>query len=102
MPRSDDYAIVIGLSAYPKLGDPPGANNLQGPENDADAVYEWLTNPSEGGLPAGNVKLVCSRDYQGPPNGAPSPDALNEVFLWLNNIAEQKEKENGTRSVGRR
>jgi hypothetical protein len=101
MLQADHYAIVIGLSAYPKLGDPPGAN-LKGPENDADAVYGWLTNPAEGGLPAGNVKLVCSRDYQASPNGAPGPDALNEVFLWLDNIAEQKEKENGTRSVGRR
>jgi hypothetical protein len=80
MSRSDHYAIVIGLSAYPKLGDPPGAN-LKGPENDADAVYEWLTNPEEGGLPAENVKRVCSRDYQASPNGAPGPDALNEVFL---------------------
>ena len=101
MPRSDHYAIVIGLSAYPKLGDPPGAN-LKGPENDADAVYQWLTNPAEGGLPAENVKRVCSRDYQAPPNGAPGPDALNEVFGWLDNIAAQKQEENGTRSVGRR
>jgi len=101
MAQSDHYAIVIGLCAYPKLGDPPGAN-LKGPENDADAVYKWLTNPAEGGLPTDNVKLVCSRDYQAPPNGAPGPDALNDVFHWLNDIAQKKEEENGTRSVGRR
>jgi hypothetical protein len=101
MPRSDHYAIVIGLSAYPKLGDPPGAN-LKGPENDADAVYKWLTNPEEGGLPAENVKVVCSRDYQAPPNSAPGPDALNEVFWWLDNIAQKKEEEHGARSVGQR
>ena len=46
----DHYAIVIGLSAYPRLGDPPGAN-LLGPENDAAAVLAWLTDPHGGGLP---------------------------------------------------
>ena len=55
------YAVVIGLSAYPKLGSPPA--NLRGPENDATLVANWLKDPAGGGLPPENVKLIRSQDF---------------------------------------
>ena len=39
---NDDWAVVVGVRLYPDLGD------LDGPENDAQAFYDWLVAP-EGG-----------------------------------------------------
>ena len=50
----DHYAVVIGISSYPKLGDPPPAD-LRGPGVDADSVVTWLTGPfrsAGGGSPS--------------------------------------------------
>ena len=97
----DHYAILIGLKTYSRLGDPPGAN-LLGPENDANAVYAWLTAPDEGGLPKENVKLLRSSDFPAPPDGRPTGEMLNEAFRWLDGLARAREKRNERRSVGRR
>lgn len=97
----DHYAIVIGLSRYPNLGDPPPAD-LQGPENDADAVYDWLSDPQGGGLPGENVKRIRSRDHNAPPNAAPTRDALEQAFLWLDGLAKAREAKGIGRTVGRR
>ena len=51
----NDYAVVVGISRYPELG------NLQGPENDARAVAAWLRRPEAeggGGVPADDAHLA--------------------------------------------
>ena len=96
-PQSDHYGIVIGLSAYPSLGDPPGTN-LQGPENDAELIYNWLTAQDGAGLPADNVKMVLSRNYTAPPNSRPFSEELDDdVFRWVNG-----KKAGNTPKIGRR
>src|SRR5258707_9456291 len=84
--NTDHFAIVIGLSSYPNLGEPP-PDNLQGPENDADAVVAWLTDAKGGGLPSGNIWMIRSRDLRSPPNAAPTRDQLEAAFLWLDKLA---------------
>jgi hypothetical protein len=95
--KNDHFAIVIGLSSYPTLGDPPPAD-LQGPENDADVIEGWLADPNGGGLPAQNIKKIRSRDVQSPPDAAPTPNDLEKAFLWLDQLAAM----NRPRKVGTR
>jgi hypothetical protein len=98
--RSEHYAIVIGLSSYEKLGDPP-PQNLQGAENDADDIYDWLTDPNRGGLPTANVRRIRSKDWQSPPPG-PTRDRIAEEFLWLDQLAGQNRAAGKGRTVGTR
>jgi Caspase domain len=97
----DHFAIVIGLSSYPNLGDPP-PDNLQGPENDADAVVAWLTDAKGGGLPSGNIWMIRSRDLRSPPNAAPTRDQLEAAFLWLDKLAADNQGAGKGRKVGTR
>jgi len=81
----DHYAVVIGISSYPKLGDPPPAD-LKGPGVDADSVVTWLTGP--GGVPPKNISLIRSSDCNSPPDAAPTRDDIHEkTFLWLDKLA---------------
>jgi hypothetical protein len=50
----EDYAIVVGINAYPRL------RPLKGALKDATKFAEWLKNPSGGALPERNVELVIS------------------------------------------
>jgi hypothetical protein len=86
----DHYAIVIGLSQYLALGEPPPAN-LRGPENDAKAIHAWLIDPAGGALPEKNVLCKVSSDWNAPPKAAPRRDDLAELFLWLEDLAEKND-----------
>jgi hypothetical protein len=100
--QPDHYAIVIGLSSYPTLGDPPPAD-LKGPERDADAVVAWLTDPKGGGLPPENVKLIRSSDFHSPPEPAPIGDQIAKAtFIWLDSIAKKNQQAGNGRRVGAR
>ncbi len=98
----DDYAIVIGLSSYPVLGDPPA--HLNGPENDANAIVEWLTRakPSGGGLDSSRIRLIRSSDSKSPPEAAPTRDELEKAFLWLDGLAKANQEKGHGRAVGKR
>lgn len=94
--NDEHYAIVIGLSNYPKFTDPPA--NLRGPVNDEEAVRSWLTGV--GGLRADHVWSRAS-----PPDPtAPEPtrDQLEEAFDWLEDFATRNENSGRGRRVGRR
>lgn len=51
-----DYAVVVGISRYPALGD------LSGPVIDATNFRDWLTADDGGQVPPANVKLILSPD----------------------------------------
>ncbi|MDR6305798.1 hypothetical protein GGQ85_003523 [Nitrobacter vulgaris] len=99
--KTDHFAIVIGLSSYPNLGDPP-PDNLQGPENDADAIAAWLTDLKGGGVPSGNIRIIRSRDLQSPPKAEPTRDQLETAFLWLDKLAADNQSAGKGRKVGAR
>jgi hypothetical protein len=64
--HDDDWAIVVGLDAYPALG------ALQGAEADAREFLAWVTDPAGGGVPAARCRLIVSSQF-----APPAPDALN-------------------------
>jgi uncharacterized caspase-like protein len=63
-----DRAVVIGIRRYPDATVDPSKwiTTLEGPDNDADAVAEWLRRPDGGGLPKDNVTVVRSANYPDP------------------------------------
>ena len=55
----NDYAIVVGINDYPH----PTLPNLEGPENDANAFYEWLHSADGGDVPSENIELILSSKF---------------------------------------
>ena len=49
MPKTDHFAVVVGIGLYPGVGD------LEGPVYDASDFVEWLKSPTGGDLPTGNI-----------------------------------------------
>jgi len=103
--NSNDYAVVVGLSKYYELADPPP--HLKGPENDERLITKWLTDPAGGGLPPGNVQSLTSSVTQYPPIPAgtvvqPDRGYIDLLFRNLNRIAIENQKARKGRRVGRR
>lgn len=81
-----DRAVVIGIRRYSDAT-PDGSSwvtNLNGPDNDADAVTEWLRQPDGGGLPAANINTVRSADLPDPfpdkDSAGPQQRAVERAF----------------------
>jgi hypothetical protein len=86
-PTTEDHAIVIGIRRY---GDVAAGwvTNLQGPDNDAAAVADWLRSPTGGRLPAANVRVVRSADVPDP-FGASGPEPHQRALIEaLDEIAQ--------------
>src|SRR5690242_5519878 len=99
----NDWAIVVGISRYPGFADPPyKLKALNGPDNDADAICEWLTDDNGGGLQKTHVQCTWSRDFPDPfPNQAawgPQEQAIRNLFA---NLKRQPQTFEG-RYIGRR
>lgn len=91
------YAIIIGLSNYPKF-DPPA--NLLGPVNDAAAVRHWLR--ARGGVPEDNIWFRVSSSTR-PRSARPTRRQLEDALIWLDRIAQKNDaRSGGERAVGRR
>ena len=87
--NATDRAVVIGIRRYADAGDASGwISNLNGPDNDADAIAAWLRQPQGGGLPPENVRVVRSADLPDPfPNDRVGPQQ-QAVENELNALAE--------------
>jgi len=80
---ADDHAIVIGISRYPHLED------LGGPENDAQAVIDWLKDPQGGGVPEKQIHRVTSACFQ---DGArPGSDDVYNAFDPVIKLSEHSD-----------
>lgn len=89
-----DYAIVVGLTKYPELG------NLDGPENDAKAFAVWLKQKNGGNVPRNRVKLILSSSYKLANERSlakPTVDLVRREFEKLIELGQQ-----GNGRVGRR
>jgi hypothetical protein len=101
--NSQDHAIVVGIGRYPRFAEhaPPAPQDLQGPENDAEAIHAWLTNPAGGDLDAANARLIRSSDF---PDPFPSPDAAQpaerEIVEALTALKTRPRRADG--KIGRR
>lgn len=62
---ANDYAVVVGITNYPSLGD------LVGPENDACLIKDWLVDPQGGCLPEENIALIISSLFFNPAESNP-------------------------------
>jgi uncharacterized caspase-like protein len=104
--NAEDYAIVVGIGSYPGFGrtetDP---RDLQGPDNDAQAVYDWIVSPSGGDVPPANVTLVRSGAFPPPPdviNARPAKQQITDAFERLDTLAQQHDQAGQGLRVGRR
>jgi hypothetical protein len=87
--NSHDQALVIGIQRY-RDGTDRWLPDLQGPDNDAAAVAEWLKKPDGGGLPEKNVRVVRSADMPDPfPNQGsvgPAQQAVRKELLKISQL----------------
>lgn len=80
--NNQDYAIVVGINYYPKLG------SLEGAEYDADQFAAWLADPNGGALPDQNIRRVRTCDFHPPPpatdfDAKPNVDSFQQQLLAL-------------------
>ncbi len=80
-----DFAVVVGVARYPKLSAEGVAVDLDGPDNDALAVRDWLVDPDGGRLLPANVRLIRSADYDpvDPHNPQPAKKRIEDELKWV-------------------
>jgi uncharacterized caspase-like protein len=85
-----DHALVIGIRRYADAADPSAwIGNLNGPDNDAAAVADWLQDPTGGDLPPANVRVIRSADLPDPfPDENSVGPQQSAVERALNDLAE--------------
>lgn len=71
--NNTDFAVVIGVSHY------KGLSKLQGPDDDAQKFYQWLTNETEGSIPAENCHLILSKEDP----LSPIQDSIDTAFAII-------------------
>ncbi len=86
-----DFAVVVGISRYPAIGD------LAGPVNDARRFEEWLVN--RGGVPKGHIETITTPQDAGKMTKATATPMRDQIISALDSIM-QNEDERG--KVGRR
>lgn len=99
-----DYALVIGIRRYADAGDPSGwIGDLNGSDNDAEYMADWLRDPSGGDLPDTNIRTVRSADFPDPftddRSVGPQQRAIEEA---LNDLAELPATAHNGQYAGRR
>jgi len=95
----EDWAVVIGVCKY------PGLTDLDGPENDAKAVHQWLISPTGGAVPAKQVALILSSQF--PPvatatRAEPTTLRVQQAFEDLQDLAEANRQAGKGQRVGKR
>ncbi|HQR70915.1 MAG TPA: hypothetical protein PLE54_09960 [Burkholderiaceae bacterium] len=94
----EDYALLIGIGSYPKLGEGGTPANLRSPANDVASVKAWLVDPNGGNVPEDHVTAIVSPDGAETPTG----DQLEAELLKFMPIAEFNKSQQRGFTVGRR
>jgi hypothetical protein len=97
-PNPHDHAVVIAVRRYADVA-AGWVTQLEGPDNDAAAVADWLTDPQGGGLDPGNVTRVVASGAD--PSGRPAPDQRG-VIEALDRIAQLPKDAYDGQYAGRR
>jgi hypothetical protein len=95
----DDWAIVVGIKLY------PGLTNLDGPENDAKAFYDWVVSPMGGDVPKEKVALILSSEFPAaavPSQAEPTAARVQQAFDDLQDVADANQAAGNGLRVGRR
>jgi uncharacterized caspase-like protein len=86
-----DRALVVGITRYPGIG------NLDGPENDANDFFDWVTRTDGGGVDPKNALRIRSSDFLPPPpdarNERPAQEQINDFFTDVDDIATANNNE---------
>lgn len=93
-----DYALLIGIGSYPRLGEGGTPANLRSPRHDVEAVKAWLVDPAGGDVPEDHVTVIMSPDAAESPTG----DQLEAELLKFGPIAEFNKSQQRGFTVGRR
>jgi hypothetical protein len=86
-----DFAVVVGVARYPLLSAEGVAADLEGPDNDAQAVRDWLVDPAGGQLEPGNVRLLRSAEFDplDPLDPQPAMHRIERELKWLEQETRQ-------------
>jgi hypothetical protein len=86
-----DFAVVVGVARYPELSAEGVAVDLDGPNNDALAVHDWLVDPDGGQLDPANVRLIRSADFDPIDLDDPQPAKarIERELKWVEQQTEQ-------------
>lgn len=82
-PRKRGYAIIVGVTRYPKLSRDGGTADLQGPINDTEKVRAWIESDEGGGVPPDHVEYVIRANTTAPGTAEPTRDAVVEAFTKM-------------------
>src|ERR1043166_2518584 len=80
-----DRALVVGINRY------QGISDLAGPENDAQAFFDWVTSPTGGGLDPNQAKLIRSSDFPAAASvddERPAKEQIERFFTEVDNAAD--------------
>jgi hypothetical protein len=80
----EDHAVVVGITRYPSF------EELRGPENDANAVYEWLVDKKGGDVPKKHVAKIVSSKF-GKKAAEPTADQVYTAFNKLVALGESND-----------
>jgi len=85
-----DFAVVVGVARYPELSAQGVAVDLDGPNNDALAVRDWLVDPNGGRLEPANVRMVRSADFEplDPLDPQPARARIERELKWVEQQTE--------------
>jgi Caspase domain len=86
-----DFAVVVGVARYPELSAQGVAVDLDGPNNDALAVHDWLVDPDGGKLQPANVRLIRSADFDpiDPDDPQPAKARIERELKWVEQQTRQ-------------
>jgi hypothetical protein len=91
---ANDYAILVGITRYPRLG------NLQGPENDAVCMHDWLIDQHGGQVPRDHITLIRSSDYSDHSDPLQARPITADINLAFERLLDESRRQGG--EVGRR
>jgi hypothetical protein len=94
-----DRALVVGINRYPKIGP------LSGAQNDAEAFYEWVTDPAGGRVTKANALLLRSTDFAvapDPDDERPDKVVIEKFFTGIDNAANANNLEGEGLKAGKR
>jgi uncharacterized caspase-like protein len=81
---ADDHAILVGINRYSSST----LKDLEGPENDVQAMTEWLIDPNGGDVPKKQIRAITSSRF--PNQSRPVTTDLYEAFEKLIDLADQR------------
>jgi Caspase domain len=79
-PRKRDYAIIVGVTRYPKLSRDGASADLRGSIKDAEKVRAWIESDKGGGVPQDHVEYVIRADEIPAGTADPTRDKVVEAF----------------------